>query len=895
MSKENEQKNKNAICVKNISKEFIIPHERVNTLKSAFINLFNKKTYDSFYALKDVSFEVKKGEFFGILGRNGSGKSTLLKILAGVYSLDNGFLEINGLVSPFLELGIGFNPELSGRDNIYLNATVLGLCKKEIDEKFDSIVAFSELERFIDQKIKKYSSGMQVRLAFSVAIHANREILLMDEVLAVGDANFQIKCINEFEKYKASGKTVILVSHDIASIERYCDRAMILENGEIKKIGVAKEVVDEYKKINSLVQEVVIDKIIDTNLNSNIDHLKLNELLKIKEQENKNLHKIINSKNQEIAFMKASKFWKMKEIYEKLKSIFRSKKNISNKDYDIWIYNNENLNISEIKKEINNLNYRPKISIITPVYNVEPRWLDKCINSVLNQYYENWELCLYDDASTNKDTLKCLKKWEDFDPRIKILFGKENKNISLASNEALKIATGEFIALLDNDDELSLNAFYENIKVLNINKDIDFIYSDEDKLELNGKRSDPFFKPDWSIDLLLSEMYTCHLSLYRKSIIDNIGGFRKGFEGSQDYDLVLRFIEKTNSSKIFHISKILYHWRKVVGSTAGSINAKSYANEAAKKALNEYFERNNIRGDFSYGKFKGSYRGKREILGNPKVSIIIPFRDEVQVLKNCVSSILEITSYKNYEVILVDNNSKEKETSSYLESLNKIENINILKYEKEFNFSAINNFAVNFVKSEYILFLNNDTEVIEGEWLSSMLEHIQRKEVGAVGAKLLYFNDTIQHAGVVLGLGIASHPFKKYNLNSHGYAGFLDVIRNYSAVTGACLLTKKSLFLEVGGFDEVNLPIAYNDVDFCLKLRQKNYLIVYTPYSILYHYESLSRGFDEDLKFKNPEKYKRVLFERNYMENKWKEVIEKDTYYNINLTKEREDFSINLK
>ncbi len=257
MTKDNENKLQNdiAISVKNISKQFFIPHERISSIKIAFINLFRKNTYESFYALKDVSFEVKKGEFFGILGRNGSGKSTLLKILAGVYTANGGDMEINGLVSPFLELGIGFNPELSGRDNIYLNATVLGLCKKEIDEKFDSIVSFSELERFIDQKIKNYSSGMQVRLAFAVSIHANREILLMDEVLAVGDANFQSKCLREFTRYKEMGKTVILVTHDINIVQKYCGRAMLLRNGEVVTIGDAKDVGNEYVRQNMSDEE----------------------------------------------------------------------------------------------------------------------------------------------------------------------------------------------------------------------------------------------------------------------------------------------------------------------------------------------------------------------------------------------------------------------------------------------------------------------------------------------------------------------------------------------------------------------------------------------------------------------------------------------------------------
>jgi len=560
--------------------------------------------------------------------------------------------------------------------------------------------------------------------------------------------------------------------------------------------------------------------------------------------------------------------------------------------YDKWIQKNENWNIFEIKKEIDRLSYKPKISVITPVYNVDSRWLDKCIESVKNQFYENWELCLYDDASIKKETVECLKKWENTDLRIKIFYGEKNQHISGASNEALKMATGEFIALLDDDDELAPQALFEVVELLNKHPEADFIYSDEDKIEMDGTRNEPFFKPDWSLDFFLSMMYTCHLGVYRKKIIDQIGGFRKGYEGSQDYDLVLRFIDKINSKNIFHISKVLYHWRKILGSTSRQIGDKEYVSNNSKEALRDYLKRNNIIGSVEDGLSFGRFRVRRHIRNNPKVSIIIPFRDQSNFLKKCLTSILDKTDYDNYEILLVDNQSLEKETLEYLNSLKDNQKIKIIKYNAPFNFSAINNYAAKNADGEYILFLNNDTKIINTEWLSSMVEHIQRDEVGAVGAKLIYPNNTIQHAGVVLGIGIASHAFKHFPKEKEGLFSQLNVIKNYSAVTAACMIVKKKLFFDLEGFNEKDLSIAYNDVDLCLNIRERGLLIVYTPYARLYHFESLTRGNDEELKYSNPKKYTRVLVEREYMTRKWKKYIDNDPHYNPNLTRKSEDFRL---
>jgi GT2 family glycosyltransferase len=566
---------------------------------------------------------------------------------------------------------------------------------------------------------------------------------------------------------------------------------------------------------------------------------------------------------------------------------------ITPEKYRKFLEMRELIDKKEIEKELKEFSYRPKISVVVPVYNVELKWLNICIQSVFDQFYPNWELCLWDDSSTKVETVECLKNWnEKGDARIKIGFGQKNQHISGASNEALKLATGEFIVLLDNDDELAPSALFEVAKALNRNKKLNFIYSDEDKIDTRGRRVSPFFKPDWSPDLFFSMNYTCHLSCFRKRLVSEVGGFRLGYEGSQDYDLTLRVVEKIDERSIFHIPKVLYHWRELATSTAATPGAKKYTSDSSLKALNDYLKRNRIEGEAIEGQVPGRFYLKRAISKEKKVSIIIPFRDQVAVLRQCLNSIFKKTDYSNFELVLVNNDSQESKTEKYLADLKKNNQIKIFDYKKPFNFSAINNFAVENCEGEYVLLLNNDTEVIDSDWLTAMVREIQRPEVGVVGAKLLYPNRTIQHAGVVLGMGIAGHAFKYLPDANEGYRSQAKVLRNYSAVTGACLMTKKNLYQKVGGLDEENLKIAYNDVDFCLKIREKGYLVVYTPYAKLYHHESLSRGDDEELKKKDPERLKRVEAERRFMLEKWKEWIDNDPYYNPNLTRRREDFSL---
>ena len=554
--------------------------------------------------------------------------------------------------------------------------------------------------------------------------------------------------------------------------------------------------------------------------------------------------------------------------------------------YDLWILKNEptQAKLKQYKEEIQNFEYQPKISIVTPVYNPDVAWIKAAIESVINQVYGNWELCLA-DASTKDDVKKCLEAYTKKDPRINVKFLSENKGISGNSNEALSLATGEFIGFLDHDDEIAPFALYKVIKLLNLKPHIDFIYSDEDKLDEMGKRCDAFFKPDWSPDLLFSCMYTCHFGIYRKKIIDQIGGLRLGYDGSQDYDLVLRVIECTNSKKIFHIPQILYHWRKVPGSIASNSSAKNYTNiTSAKKALNDALSRQNINGKVEDGKWLSSYRVKRDIFGNPKVSIIIPTKDKLKLFRNCIESIKQKTTYENYELIIIDNNSIEPETIEYLSNLN----CTIVKYKENFNFSKICNLGASYANGDYFIFLNNDIEIITEDWIQSMLEQAQRKDVGAVGCKLLYPNGTIQHAGVVLGLSpdpkntVAGHIFIRSNNVDHGYFGLIDTIRNYSAVTAAAMMVRNEVFNGVGGFDE-NLAVSYNDVDLCLKIREKNYLIVYTPFVELLHYESASRN-NSNLD----------MTEVQYMMNRWGNTLKNDPYYNPNLSLNKVNCEVNV-
>jgi GT2 family glycosyltransferase len=530
--------------------------------------------------------------------------------------------------------------------------------------------------------------------------------------------------------------------------------------------------------------------------------------------------------------------------------------------------------LEALRTEWHSFAYQPCISIITPVFNTPVNWLTECVESVLAQVYEKWELILVDDDSTNPDTLRVLRELGARDSRIVLARDAKRGGISAASNRGLALAEGEWVGFLDHDDVLEPDALFQNVKWLQDHRDADMIYSDEDKLTEQGFDA-PIFKPDWAPDYFLSCNYICHFTIIRRELLREIGGFRSEFDGAQDYDLFLRIIERTD--RIDHIPRILYHWRRSLTSTADNIRRKPGSLETGRLALEAHLERRKETGHVTVDWSTHAYSIKRQLHEAKKISIIIPVRDRVDLLARCLDSLTSKTSYAPFEIIVVDNDSQSEEARAYFSRFQHT----LLRYGGPFNFSAINNFAVEQTDSPWLLFLNNDTEVIEGEWLTLMAEHIQRHEVGAVGPKLLYPDDTVQHAGIVMGVGgIAEHAFRGSPADVPGVCRQLQTTRNYSAVTGACLLTRREVFNEVGGFDEERLPVTFSDVDLCLKMRRAGYRVVYVPYAQLYHHESSTRRLAVE------------PLETEVMRERWPEVIEQDPYYNPNLSRERADFSL---
>ena len=530
-----------------------------------------------------------------------------------------------------------------------------------------------------------------------------------------------------------------------------------------------------------------------------------------------------------------------------------------------------------------------KISVVVPLYNTPLEFLDEMIQSVVNQSYKNWELCLADGSDGGDSVEKACEKYAKNDKRIKYKKLSENEGISENTNRAIEMATGDYIALFDHDDLLHPSAFFEYVTAV-CEKNADFIYCDELTFEGSMKNVvSVHYKPDWSPDNLRAQNYITHLSVFSRELLDEAGMLRKEFDGSQDHDLILRLTEKAES--IVHIPKVLYFWRSHSASVAGGIDAKSYAVTAGINAVKSHMERVGLKGEVSSSKlFPAIYRIQYEIKGNPLVSIVIPNKDHAGDLTKCINSILRRSTYKNFEIIVVENNSTEEETFKYYKILGTYDNIKVVTYQSDgaFNYSKINNFGVEHAAGEHLLLLNNDIEVITENWIEEMLMLSQRDDVGAVGAMLYYPNDTIQHAGVILGIGgVAGHSHKYFNrYNETGYFGRNLYQQNFSAVTAACMMMKKSVFDEIEGFNE-EFSVAFNDIDLCMRIRRRGYLILWTPYAELYHYESISRGHED-----TPEKVARFNKEIGLFKSYWEEELKKgDPCYNRNLTLEREDFS----
>lgn len=528
-----------------------------------------------------------------------------------------------------------------------------------------------------------------------------------------------------------------------------------------------------------------------------------------------------------------------------------------------------------------------KFSIVVPLYNTPELYLRKMIESALSQTYNNLELCLVDASDRKHSFVRDIcKEYCYYDKRI--IYKKLKKNMGIAdnTNAALHISTGDYIVLFDHDDFLHPSALFEVMKAIE-EKGADFVYTDENTFhETIDDAYQPHFKPDFSPDYLRSINYICHLTVFSRELYNQVGGFRREFDGSQDYDMILRLTEK--AKQIVHIPKILYFWRAHEASVAMDINAKRYCLDTAKKALAEHLSRMGLEGIVEDNIYDSSYRIHYQLHDKPLISILIPNKDHVKDLRKCLDSIREKTTYKNYEIIIIENNSEQEETFAYYEKIENIKNIRVIRWEKEFNYSAINNYGATFAKGEYLLLLNNDMEVITPGWLEEMLMFVQREDVGAVGAKLYYADDTIQHAGAILGIGgVAGHSHKYFPKDEPGYFFRPAVVQNLSAVTAACLMIKKLLFDDLGGLDE-QYRVAFNDIDLCMKIRKKGYLIVYTPYAELYHYESISRGAEDTL-----EKVERFNGEVELFKSKWgKELEDGDPYYNPNLTLIFEDFSV---
>ncbi len=549
-------------------------------------------------------------------------------------------------------------------------------------------------------------------------------------------------------------------------------------------------------------------------------------------------------------------------------------------DYRRWLLRNEPaLAADDIAARLAALPRRPLLSVVMPVYQAPERWLRRALDSVIGQHYPEWELCICDDASPSPHVRAVLEEYQRRDHRIKVVYRQENGHISASSNSALDVATGEYMVLLDHDDELHRDALLLVAEAVCRAPDAKLIYSDEDKIDEDGNRFDPYFKPDWNYDLFLGQNCISHLGVYWLPLVRELGGFRKGLEGSQDWDLALRCVERITPDQIVHIPRVLYHWRAIQGSTALAAGEKNYAVVAGRRAVEEHLQRTGQAGEVSILP-ASMMRVKRPVpVPAPKVSLVIPTRDRVDLLRLCVDSILERSTYPDYEILVVDNGSVEQETLDYFERISAMPDVRVLSYPGEFNYSAINNFAVAQARGEVIGLVNNDIEVISPGWMEEMVAHALRPDVGAVGAMLYYPDDTIQHAGVLVGLcGVAGHVGSRHPRGSEGYFGRLLLVQELSAVTAACLLVRRSVYEEVGGLDE-RLRVAFNDVDLCLRIREKGYRNVWTPFAELYHHESASRGLED-----NPVKQARFMSEVAFMQERWSQALRHDPAYNPNLS-----------
>ncbi len=554
--------------------------------------------------------------------------------------------------------------------------------------------------------------------------------------------------------------------------------------------------------------------------------------------------------------------------------------------YPSWILNNEPTEKELLKQRKHKFKIEPKISIVVPLYNTPVNFFNELVDCLINQTYSNWELCLADGSENqNEEIITITKK----DNRIKYFFIGENKNISGNTNEALKLATGDYIGLLDHDDLLPIFALYEIVKTINQHPDVEFIYSDEDKIDSDSiTRYDAYFKSDFSPESLETINYICHFSIFKKELMSKLGGFREKYNGAQDHDIILRMTEETN--KIIHIPKILYHWRVHQASTAMAPEAKPYAYNSGIACVQDHLKRLGIKANVYFGKTPGSYKINFDIIGNPKIDIIIANKNNFNKLKNCIDSILKRTTYENFEIYIIENNSTDKNIFKYYKELQKNPKIKILNYsEKNFNYSKIINFGINNSNGDYIITLHSDTKILTNNWIEEMLGYCQRNDIGAVGVKSYYPDDTYEHAGIVLGMtGIVGYRFRNYKKDMHGYFAKELMLENVSAVSGTCMMFSRKNYEEVSFMNE-KLSIAYNDIDFCLKLRKIGKRIIFNPFVEIIHDKSKEQNFSNNIEIEKTFHKEEKIFKK-----KWKKVLKQtDEYFNPNLRTDINTLDIN--
>lgn len=564
---------------------------------------------------------------------------------------------------------------------------------------------------------------------------------------------------------------------------------------------------------------------------------------------------------------------------------------IGRNDYAEWVRRYETITDEARRRMLARMEgfaVTPLISVLMPTYNPKPEWLIEAIESVRGQLYPHWQLCIADDATTDPAIRAILDRYAEEDARIRVVYRETNGHISATSNSALALAAGEWIALLDHDDLLAEHALFWVVDAINRAPEARLIYSDEDKIDGAGRRFDPYFKCDWNVDLFYSHNLITHLGVYDAALLLEIGGFREGLEGAQDYDLALRCIERLESQQIYHIPRVLYHWRMHAESTAQSSEAKPYAVLAGERALNQHFQRLGIAAKAEVLDF-GRYRVRYALPATlPLVSLIIPTKNGLQLVRQCLESILGKTTYPNYEILIVDNGSDDPETLRYFKDLESEARVRVIRDDRPFNYSSLNNAAVQLARGEVVGLINNDVQVISPDWLSEMVSHALRPGVGAVGARLWYPNDTSQHGGVIIGLGgVAGHSHKHLPKGQSGYFWRANLIQGLSAVTAACLVIRKKIYEEVGGLNEEDLRVAFNDVDFCLRVAEAGYRNIWTPFAELYHHESATRGFED-----TPERQARFAKEVIFMKQRWGGQLLHDPAYSPNLTLDHEDFSL---